>query len=705
MGGVYERRTWIYDPSELAPARFRRACNYETFIPDPLEAWDISISGALASLNSDAEADIRQLNSTEQPALAPFARLLLRTESIASSKVEGMQVDARALARADAKSETGGRSPTTALEVLGNIDAMQLAIENASGDRDITVVDIVAIHRTLMRNAPNAHIAGKVRTEQNWIGGNDYNPCGADFVPPPPEDVMELLADLCRFASRDDIPPLMQAAIAHAQFETIHPFADGNGRTGRALVQVIIRRRGLAVSFVPPVSVVLAADKDRYIHGLTQFREGEVDLWIESFLTSASRAARLAERYLKEVERLQERWRQLIVEAINPRSDAAVWRLIDALAGEPVVTLATATAMARRSKPVVNQAIQQLIEVGVLSPISESKRNRAWEARDFLELISGLEAGAGVDEFDQLDNDIDESSATRIEALAPGSTFSILGPSMWLGQVTFDPALLIRLSVASPDLVISPAQHGSKELLGQRQDQEELLMNLISQLSVTRWLHDFLNRLGWSRKVDWVLVGAGPRNLSEYWFAPFGLDQQTPPVVARCGFSFGSTKDSTGRDVPAVQAAIDVAFSQIMGRTLDQGLARRLTSPEEDLTLTLQLNDLAELMWNLFDFIGVTLVAGNRIVGVSQSSPLKLGEWIQTTDLSRNPIVNVDALQRVPRSPGTIQSQASVQVTSWPRQWRRQKELRHLVIETIREGLENGGYRDVGIVLKDIVLE
>jgi Fic family protein len=136
-------------------------------------------------------------------------------------------------------------------------------------------------------------------------------------------------------------------------------------------------------------------------------------LWIESFLTSASKAARLAERYLKEVEQLQVRWRQLIVEAINPRSDAAVWRLIDALAGEPVVTVATAAAMVKRSKPTVNQAIQQLIEVGVLSPISEGKRNRAWEARDFLELISGLEAGAGVGELNQPDYELDERSVTE----------------------------------------------------------------------------------------------------------------------------------------------------------------------------------------------------------------------------------------------------------------------------------------------------
>jgi Fic family protein len=582
---------------------------------------------------------------------------------------------------------------------------MQLAIENASGERDITAADIVAIHRTLMRSAPNAHIAGKVRTEQNWIGGNDYNPCGADFVPPPPEDVIELLADLCRFASRDDIPPLMQAAIAHAQFETIHPFVDGNGRTGRALIQVIIRRRGLAMNFVPPVSVVLAADKERYIQGLTQFREGDVELWIESFLTSASRAARLAERYLKEVEQLQERWRQLVVEAINPRSDAAVWRLIDALAGEPVVTLATASAMARRSKPVVNQALQQLVEVGVLSPISESKRNRAWEAREFLELISGLEAGAGVGELDQLDYESGARSVTHIEALVPGSDFVLLGPSMWLGQVSFDPALLVRLSIAIPDMVNSPAQPGDRTSFGQRQVREELLISLVSQSSVTRWLHDYLNRLGWSGEVTWVPVGAGSINFSELWFAPFGLDLPKPPVVARCGFSFGSAKNGDHKDVPAVQAAIDVAFSQILGSTPDRILVDHLTNSNEDLTLTLQLSDLAELMWNLFDFTEVALLAGNRFVGVPQSSPLKLGEWIQTVDLSRNPIVNIDSFRRILRSPGTIQSQKAVQINSWPREWRSQQGLRSMVIETIHDGLENGGYRDLNSAMKGIVLE
>src|SRR5437879_7913220 len=156
-----------------------------------------------------------------------------------------MLFDARTLARAEVHQEAGRRVGPEAAEILANIDAMQLAIERTSSTSGITPQDILDIHRALLARAPNAHIAGRIRTAQNWIGGNDYNPCGADFVPPPPEDVQRLLVDLCAVCDDEGLPPLVQAAIAHAQFETIHPFDDGNGRTGRALVQIILRRRGL----------------------------------------------------------------------------------------------------------------------------------------------------------------------------------------------------------------------------------------------------------------------------------------------------------------------------------------------------------------------------------------------------------------------------------------------------------------------------
>lgn len=297
MRGTLVRKTWKSDPTLYAPPKYRKACRYEAFIPEALIGFEFDLASGIAGVVSDAEQAIMKLNASDRPALAPLARLLLRTESIASSKVEGMQVGIRQLARAESKIETGGKASSTILEVLGNIDAMQLAIDEAATAEQIGVEHLTAIHGKLMANAPNSQFAGVVRREQNWIGGNDYNPCGADFVLPPPEHVDSLLRDLCEAAADDSLPPLVQAAIIHAQFETIHPFDDGNGRTGRALVHVVLRRRGIAASYVPPISVVLAAERDRYVRGLIGFRSGEVGPWIEQFAAAAARAAGLAADY------------------------------------------------------------------------------------------------------------------------------------------------------------------------------------------------------------------------------------------------------------------------------------------------------------------------------------------------------------------------------------------------------------------------
>jgi Fic family protein len=397
MSGRYEDRTWEHDPALYAPARYRRACRYRVFIPDALEGRPVSLPGPVAGVVSDAEDAIRRLNAQAHPALQPLARLLLRTESIASSKVEGMQVDVRDLARAEARAETGRKVGSTALEVLANIDAMQLAIDGAAGTASLTPSQVDAIHHRLMISSPRSAIAGKVRTGQNWIGGNDYNPCGADFVPPPAEHVAMLVEDMCAAMNDETLPPLVQSALIHAQFETIHPYDDGNGRTGRALVQVVLRRRGLAPSYVPPISVVLAADRERYIEGLTWYRHGRVADWIERFAGAAARAATLASSYFKAVAALQDRWRKALSEAGNPRADAAAWAVIDVLPAYPAITSPVAAAATGRAKASVHQAIGQLVDAGILMSLSEFKRNQAWEAAGLLDLLASLEAGEAPD--------------------------------------------------------------------------------------------------------------------------------------------------------------------------------------------------------------------------------------------------------------------------------------------------------------------
>ena len=363
------------------------------FIPDPVAEVGFDLPSHVAAGVSDAEKAVLALNAGAEPALGPMARLLLRTESIASSKVEGLQVGIRQLARAESKMETGRKAPSTVLEVVGNIDAMQLALDDAAAAPVITSAHILEIHRKLMTNAPNSHVAGSIRNEQNWVGGNDYNPCGADFVPPPPEEVTPLLTDLCAAMASEVLSPLVQAAVVHAQFETIHPFADGNGRTGRALIHLVLRRRGLAEAYVPPISVILADDRDAYIQGLIDFREDRVDQWLERFASATARAAELARSYLRAVKGLVSSWQAQLAEGPGPRADAAAWAVIEVLPAHPVVTSPVAAAATGRSKAAIHQAIHQLVECGVLEPVSASKRNRSWEAVGLLELLEALEAG------------------------------------------------------------------------------------------------------------------------------------------------------------------------------------------------------------------------------------------------------------------------------------------------------------------------
>lgn len=395
MPGHYVSSIWQHDPAINAPARYRRACKYEVFIPVKLAELPLSLDVRVAGVVSEAEGAIRGLNDSARPALAPLARLLLRTESIASSKIEGMQLGIRELARAEAKAESGASVSSIAVDVLANMGAMELAVHDGANAERFTVAEIVAIHHRLMARALGAdRIAGRVRTTQNWIGGNDYNPCGADFVPPPPEEVPSLLEDLCDAINDDQLPPIVQAALVHAQFETIHPFVDGNGRTGRALIHVVLKRRQVAPDYVPPISVVLAAARQRYIDGLTRFREDRVGDWVEQFAAAAYNAAKLASAYLREVNALSAAWRaRLAARPSPPRADASAWRVIEELPAYPMITVAVAAAATRRSKPTIYEAFEQLQAAGVLAPLSASRRNRTWEAAGLLDLLAGLEAG------------------------------------------------------------------------------------------------------------------------------------------------------------------------------------------------------------------------------------------------------------------------------------------------------------------------
>lgn len=400
MRGRLERRTWRHDPTVYAAPRLRRACSYDVFFPNPLGEEVFDLQADVAAVVSEAERAVIELNHMADPALKSLSRMLLRTESIASSKVEGMHADIRSIARAEARRSLGRSISRQVAEIIANIDAMQIGVDHVAAGEEVSSQALCEIHSALMSQSIVPLSPGKIRSRQNWIGGNDINPCGAAYVPPPAEEVTPLLDDLSRFCNSDLHPPMVQAAVAHAQFETIHPFDDGNGRTGRALVQVLLKRCGLAPEVVPPISIVLYQRRDSYIRGLTNFRQGQVGDWLLLFAEAMAQAAQLAIAYRGLVADLQEFWRERLRLVGNPRADAAAWSIIDALPAFPVVSVADVANAIGRSEQNVRQAVTQLEEAGVLTRIGTSRRYRLWEPQGLLDLISELENGelpAGVD--------------------------------------------------------------------------------------------------------------------------------------------------------------------------------------------------------------------------------------------------------------------------------------------------------------------
>ncbi len=395
------RKHWAAEFGSGLSRRDRQPCEYEAYLPDPLMGRSIRLDGDVAADVAEAEAAIARFNLTATALIdtEALARLLLRAEAVASSKIEGLEVGARRLLRAEAARQLGeAASDVTAVEILGNIDAMVFAVNSVQEGDAITQDLLLDVHRRLLAGNDLEKHGGQIRTQQNWIGGSDYNPCSATFVPPPHGYVFGLLADLCAFCDEDTLPTVAQAALAHAQFETIHPFIDGNGRTGRALIHLVLRRRGLAPRVLPPISLVLATWATDYVSGLTATRyvgpstsreaHSRINLWVGRFAAACRRAVADAGEFEERAEQLSDDWRKRLG---SVRGNSATDLLLRALPGAPVVTVNSAASLIRRSFRAANEAVGRLAEVGILSQVSVGRRNRAFEAREIIDSFTDLE--------------------------------------------------------------------------------------------------------------------------------------------------------------------------------------------------------------------------------------------------------------------------------------------------------------------------
>ena len=355
---------------------------YEAAVVPKIANQQLALAEETRALVEQATVAVVRFDTTDAHRVVPFTPLLLRSESAASSRIEQLTSSARKVLEA----EVTGRGRGNAALIAANTRQMEVAVERARASVD----GIVEMHRILLTDSA-PEIAGVLRNAQVWIGGSDYSPAGAMFVPPHQRHLGELMADLGEFMARDDLPALAQAAIAHAQFETIHPFADGNGRTGRALVHVVLRERSLTTSSALPLSAGLLTDTAGYFAALDAYRGGDVDRIVQLFARAAIDAAERGSWLAAELVALREEWN----EQLTARADALAWRVLELLLQRPVLTTAAVSAEFGVSAETARNALERLEVDGIVISAQLDKRQRGWRSPDVLALLDEFADAAG----------------------------------------------------------------------------------------------------------------------------------------------------------------------------------------------------------------------------------------------------------------------------------------------------------------------
>lgn len=363
------RQTGTYEgtvTSPIADQRFELSTQDATDVEEAARALVVFDNYARVRLGADS------------PILGPMSAILLRTESASSSQIEQLTTSAKQIALAEL--EEGNKH--NANLVVGNVRAMEAALQLAD---QIDTSSILAMHHQLLsRSASLSEHAGRFRKEAVWIGGDNAGPIGAEFIGPHHNRVPDAVQDVVVFTRRTDLPVIVQVAIAHAQFETIHPFIDGNGRAGRALSQAMIRNLRLATHTTVPISAGLLVDTASYFDALGSYRVGDARPIIRRFANASRFAAASGRELVDELTSELDRSRDLLT---GVRKHSAVWEVLPRLVGQPVVNLRYVRDKLGIQEMTALRALDALTDRGVLVERSGHSRNRVWEHRGILSVL------------------------------------------------------------------------------------------------------------------------------------------------------------------------------------------------------------------------------------------------------------------------------------------------------------------------------
>ncbi|WP_417233665.1 Fic family protein [Arthrobacter sp.] len=366
-----------HDPAASHRARLRARGPYTSSIPPFIAGLRVPpLDAATEVAAEDALTELARFDAEFGRYTAPFASILLRSESASSSEIEQLTAHPKGIALA----ELGGKAGPNARLVVANVRAMEAAIELSSG---LDTAAIIAMQKALLEDT-HPEYTGTWRNQPVWVGGGIANsPHSASFVPPHHERVPALMEDLVSFCQRTDVPLLAHIAVVHAQFETIHPFPDGNGRTGRALVHSLLHRFGMTRSLTIPVSAGLLQDTAGYFDALTAYRRGNLQPIVGAFTTALTAALSNGRQLVSDLEEFH-RW---AMEATSARRGSAGWRSIELLIRHPVIDARTVAGELGVTAQNAQYGIDRLVADGILAPTSASRRNRTYEATAVLEAL------------------------------------------------------------------------------------------------------------------------------------------------------------------------------------------------------------------------------------------------------------------------------------------------------------------------------
>lgn len=341
------------------------------------------LDGETLAFAAEAQGELARLDSELGSGLDAFGPLLLRSEAASSSKIENLTASARSILKA----ELGAKASSNSADIVANTRAMRAALEVADS---LNAEAVLHMHSELM-NGQSLHPAGRFRKEPVWIGRSSESPIGADYVAPRAERVPGLVDDVLRFGKRNDVPALVLVSVAHAQFETIHPFTDGNGRTGRALVQALLRHHGVTRSVAIPVSAGLLVDVTGYHETLTAYRRGDIAPIVRALSEAALRACENTRRLVGDIDRVRAKWE----EGLGLRRSSNAWRLLDVIARRPVIDAKTAAEELGVAVPNAYPPLRALENAGILKETREYRFGSVWSNPDVLRALDAFAERAG----------------------------------------------------------------------------------------------------------------------------------------------------------------------------------------------------------------------------------------------------------------------------------------------------------------------